>query len=135
MKRALISILILSVTVGFASSVMADSLEGVWALKSGQWGDAETGMVYPSGPKKDEGALAFRTFTSSYHFFVSSFPTEEIYNASVSKYSVDGNVLRMNKVLTKNPEHEAQWEWTFELDGDQLNLKREGMSEVWVRVE
>ena len=76
-----------------------------------------------------------RTFTKSRHFFVSSFRAEEIYNASVSKYSIDGNVLRMKKGITKNPKHQAQWELIFELDGDQLSLKREGMSEVWVRVE
>ena len=135
MKRALIGILVFSFTVGFAGSVLAGSLEGVWVLKSGQWGDTETGMIYPGDSEKDEGALAFRTFTKSHHFFISSFPAEEIYNASVSKYSVDGNVLRMEKVITKNPAHQAQWEWTFDLDGDHLSLEREGMSEVWVRVE
>jgi hypothetical protein len=36
----------------------------------------------------------------------------------------------MDKVVAKNPKHLAQWELTFALDGDQLTLEMEGMSEI-----
>ena len=135
MKRLVKITIALVLTVGLAGSVLADSLEGVWKIKSGRWTGEDSEVVYPSDPVSDEGAMAFRTFTKNHHFFISSFPAENIFNAAMSNYTVDGNTLRMEKVLTKSLKHHQKWEWTFDLSGDELTLEMEGMREVWVRVE
>jgi hypothetical protein len=135
MKRLVKLTIALVVAVGSAGSVLADSLEGVWKIKSGRWSAEDSEVVYPSDPESDEGAMAFRTFTKNHHFFISRFPAENIFNATMSKYTVDGNTLRMEKVLTRNPKHYQEWEWTFDLAGDELTLEMEGMREVWIRIE
>ena len=135
MKRLEKITIALVLAVGLAGSALADSLEGVWKIKSGRWSAEDSEVIYPSDPVSDEGAMAFRTFTKHHHFFISSFPADNIYNAAVSKYTVDGNTLRMEKVLTKSPKHHQKWEWTFDLAGDELTLEMEGMREVWIRVE
>lgn len=113
----------------------ADSLEGVWKLETGRWPAGEGDMVYPAGDGTDEGASAFRVFTGHHHVFISSFPAEDIFNATMAKYSVDGDRLLMEKVVARNPGHLSNWEWTFVLDGDRLTVESNGMKETWVRVE
>jgi hypothetical protein len=120
--------------VGVAAA-QADSIEGVWKIESGRWPGDGADMAYPGDGGGDAGAAAFRMFTGSHHFFISSFPAIDVYNASMSRYSLDGNTLKMEKILAPNPQHLDAWEWTYELEGDRLTLEREGMNEVWVRVE
>ena len=53
----------------------------------------------------------------------------------MTRYSVEGNVLHMEKVIVKSAQHLAEWDWTFTLDGDRLTLEMDGTQEVWTRVE
>ena len=135
MKRLLIIAIVCLMGVGLAGNVLADSLDGVWKIKSGRWAGGDSDVIYPGDPASDEGAMAFRTFTGEYHIFISSFPTESIFNTVMSKYSVEGNTLHMEKVVTNNPKQTMEWEWTFDLNGDELTLEMEGAREVWVRVK
>jgi hypothetical protein len=135
MKNTLKILMAMALTLVFAGETFADSLEGVWKIESGRWPADGGDMVYPGDPAEDEEAMAYRVFTGEYHVFMSSFPALEIYNATMARYSVDGDVLKMEKVMTKSAKHLQTWQWTFELDGDRLTLETEGMREVWVRVE
>ena len=118
-----------------AGNSHAGSLEGVWELESGRWpGDAED-LVYPGNPAQDEGSMAYRLFTGNHHVLISSAPAMDVYNATLATYSVDGNVLKLEKLVAKSPKHQSSWTWTFTLSGDRLTLETDGMEEVWRRVE
>lgn len=135
MRKPFYLMSVVAVSICMTSNAQAGSLEGVWRIESGRWGSGDSEIAYPGDPASDEGAAAFRTFTENHHFFISSWPAENIYNASMSRYSVEGNTIHMEKVVTKNPEHLQEWDLTFDLDGDRLTLEMEELKEVWVRVE
>jgi hypothetical protein len=135
MRQKLTLMVIALVALGLAGIVNAGSLEGVWKLESGRWPGNGEDVVYPGDGDSDKGAQAYRVFSGQHHFFISSFPTEEIFNANMTRYSVEGNVLHMEKVIVKNAGHLPEWDWTFTLDGDRLTLEMSGMQEVWTRVE
>ena len=127
--------LALLMALGVNTTCRADSLEGVWKLESGSWPGETEVMTYPGDPEMDAGAKAFRVFTGQHHVFISSAPAMDVYNATMSTYSVDGSTLKLEKVVARNPEHQASWSWTFSLTDARLVLESEGMREVWVRVE
>ena len=135
MKKAICLIPVVTASVFMMSNAQAGSLEGVWKIESGRWGSGDSEVVYPSAPAPDERGMAFRTFTKNHHFFISSWPAEKIYNATMSTYSIEGNTIHMEKVVTKSPDHLQEWDLTFNLDGDRLTLEMEELKEVWVRVE
>ena len=135
MRKTISLIFSVAAAVCMTSNIQAGSLEGVWKIESGRWGSGDSEMVYPSDPASDEGGIAFRTFTKNHHVFISSLPAKNIFNASMSMYSVEGNTIHMEKVVTKSPEHLEEWDLTFYLDGDRLTLEMEELKEVWVRVE
>jgi hypothetical protein len=135
MRKAIYMMAVVATSIFMTSTAQAGSLEGVWKIESGRWGSGDSEMVYPGNPASDEGGMAFRTFTASHHFFISSWPAENIFNASMSRYSIEGNTIHMEKVVTKNPNHLQGWDLTFDLDGDRLTLEMEDLKEVWVRVE
>ena len=136
MTRLILSVIaILFLLLGATSHAQAGSLEGVWMLESGRWAGETSDTVYPGDPELDKGSMAYRVFTANHHFFISSAPAMDVFNASMTRYSVDGDALKMEKVVEQPAQHLDHWEWSFQLEGEKLILEMEGMREVWVRVE
>jgi hypothetical protein len=134
-RSSLLAIVVLSLLLGVASHAQAGSMEGVWQLESGRWAGADGDTVFPGNPDLDKGSTAYRVFTRNHHFFISSAPAMDVFNANMTRYSVEGNALKMEKVVSKSPKHLDHWEWTFQLEEGKLILEMEGMREVWTRVE
>jgi hypothetical protein len=123
------------VAIAAAGNAMADSLEGVWKIESGRWSGVKGDVVYPGDPAEDEGAQAFRVFTDGYHVFISSFPVLSLFNTAMSRYQAQDGELKMERVVTNNPKQVAEWAWSYELHGDRLTLRMEGVEETWVKIE
>jgi hypothetical protein len=134
-RFSLLAAVILPLMLGVTSHAQAETMEGVWKLESGRWAGEDGDTVYPGNPELDKGPMAYRAFTKNHHFFISSAPAMDVFNANMTRYSVEGNALKMEKMVSKSPKHLDHWEWTFQLEEGKLTLEMEGMREVWTRVE
>jgi len=111
------------------------ALEGMWKLKSGVWDNEDvTFLRYPED-SITEGS-AYIIYSKKHFMVISQAPKMNYYRGELVKYSIEGNQLISNTVLSNLEKHVGMKSvYTFNINDNFLTAENGNNKEVWERVE